>query len=316
MRRALNGLPRYIVTGQVAKHRLFQWLDASILPDDKLISVASADALHLGVLSSAVHVTWALAAGGLLEDRPVYSKSTCFETFPFPDLDSGLTPELAGRIRSLAEQIDSHRKTQQASHPDLTMTSMYNVLDKLRAGEALTSKEQSINSKGLLSVLRSLHDDLDAAVLAAYGWSDLTLPTDADELLSRLVDLNQRRSSEEAAGQVRWLRPDLQQHAQGGAQASLAGVTPEQEEEEGSASPTAAVPVVSRRAWPSGIPEQIKAVADVLGAGSRPMELEDIAGHFTARGRWRERLPTILETLEALGRVRRLGESSWGGPAL
>jgi hypothetical protein len=317
MRESLDGLPRYIVTGQVAKHRLFQWLDASILPDDKLISVASADALHLGVLSSAVHGLWALSAGGRLGvgNDPVYSKSTCFETFPFPDLDSGLTPELAERIRSLAEQIDSHRKTQQAAHPDLTMTSMYNVLDKLRAGEELTSKEQGINTKGLLSVLLTLHNDLDAAVLAAYGWSDLTLPADADELLSRLVDLNQRRASEEAAGQVRWLRPDLQQHAQGGAQASLTGVTPEQEEE-GSASPAAAPPVVIRRAWPSGIPEQIKAVADVLGAGSRPMELEDIAGHFTARGRWRERLPTILETLEALGRVRRLGESSWGGPAL
>jgi hypothetical protein len=64
MRRSLLGLPRYIVTGQVAKHRVFQWLDATILPDDKLIAVASADALHLGVLSSAVHAAWALTAGG------------------------------------------------------------------------------------------------------------------------------------------------------------------------------------------------------------------------------------------------------------
>ena len=45
MRESIQGLPRYIVTGQVAKHRVFQWLDASILPDDKLIAVASADAL-------------------------------------------------------------------------------------------------------------------------------------------------------------------------------------------------------------------------------------------------------------------------------
>src|SRR5690606_11188585 len=46
MRRSLEGLDRYIVTGQVAKHRAFQWLDPSILPDDKLIAIASGDALH------------------------------------------------------------------------------------------------------------------------------------------------------------------------------------------------------------------------------------------------------------------------------
>jgi hypothetical protein len=50
---------------------------------------------------------------------------------------------------------------------------MYNVLEKLRAGETLTAKERSIHEHGLVSVLRQLHDELDAAVLDAYGWSDL-----------------------------------------------------------------------------------------------------------------------------------------------
>ena len=45
-----------------------------------------------------------------MEDRPVYSKSTCFETFPFPDESTGLTSELRQKIASLAEQIDAHRK--------------------------------------------------------------------------------------------------------------------------------------------------------------------------------------------------------------
>ncbi len=59
-----------------------------------LIAIASADALHLGVLSSAVHVHWALAAGGRLGvgNDPRYNKSRCFETFPFPDEDTGRTP--------------------------------------------------------------------------------------------------------------------------------------------------------------------------------------------------------------------------------
>jgi hypothetical protein len=74
----------------------------------------------------------------------------------------------------------------------------------------------------MVSVLRSLHDELDAAVLAAYGWSDLGPVPWADEaaratwteaVLERLVALNARRAAEEAAGTIRWLRPDFQDPA-------------------------------------------------------------------------------------------------------
>ena len=98
---------------------------------------------------------------------------------------------------------------------------MYNVLEKLRHGEPLTAKDKLIHELGLVSVLKSLHDELDAAVLAAYGWSDLgaaladhahaeARAAAVDELLQRLVALNARRAAEEAAGHVRWLRPDFQ----------------------------------------------------------------------------------------------------------
>ncbi|MCX7225954.1 MAG: class I SAM-dependent DNA methyltransferase, partial [Burkholderiales bacterium] len=233
MRRSLLGLPRYIVTGQVAKHRVFQWLDASILPDDKLIAIASDNVTHLGVLSSQVHSLWALTAGGRLGvgNDPVYSKSTCFETFPFPSDDTGLTPALTERIGSLAEQLDAHRKTCLAAHPALTLTGLYNVLDKLRSGEALSDKDKAIHTQGLVGVLKSLHDELDAAVLAAYGWPDLALAANTttsantavntDTLLQRLVALNARRAQEEASGLVRWLRPAFQRGAALGEQTAL-----------------------------------------------------------------------------------------------
>ena len=59
---------------------------------------------------------------------PRYNKSRCFETFPFPNPDEAN----AKRIGDLAEQLDTHRKRQQEQHPGLTMTGMYNVLEKLR----------------------------------------------------------------------------------------------------------------------------------------------------------------------------------------
>jgi hypothetical protein len=57
LRLSVANLHRYIATGQVAKHRVFQFLEATILPDDKLIAIALDNAFHLGLLSSQVHVT-------------------------------------------------------------------------------------------------------------------------------------------------------------------------------------------------------------------------------------------------------------------
>ena len=212
-----------------------------------LVNIASDDAWILGVLSSRAHVTWALAAGGTLEDRPRYNKTRCFEPFPFP----AATAAQQARIRALGEQLDAHRKARQALHPELTLTGMYNVLEKLRALDrqactrtesgveppavqslasrpaqsgtepqrqrdsldclrldaaiptqrsaqhslpdgalALTPKERQIHELGLVTVLRELHDELDRAVLDAYGWPhDL----DGQGLLQRLVDLNAAR---------------------------------------------------------------------------------------------------------------------------
>lgn len=222
LRDMLVGLPRYIATVETAKHRFFVFLDASILPDNMLVNIALDDAYGLGVLSSRIHVCWALKAGGRLGvgNDPRYNKTRCFETFPFPAAsDSQKT-----RIRDLAEQLDGHRKRQQAQHPDLTMTGMYNVLEKLRAGEPLTGADRKIHEQGLVSVLKQLHDDLDAAVFAAYGWP-VTL-TDA-QLLEKLVALNAERAAEEARGEIRWLRPAYQCRDQQAKQAELdVGDTP------------------------------------------------------------------------------------------
>lgn len=307
LRRQIEGLPRYIATVETAKHRVFQFLDGAVLPDNKLVAIALQDGFHLGVLSSRVHGAWALAAGSWLGvgNDPVYVKSRCFEAFPFPDFDP--VGALTERIRTLAEQIDAHRKAQLSVHPDATLTVTYNVLEKLRSGEPLTDKENVIHERGLVGVLKSLHDELDAAVLEAYGWTDLTLPADIDKLLVRLVELNAQRAAEEATGTVRWLRPEFQRAGQGQQVAMESDSDAETPDDQ---APVQLARAALQRPWPTGVTEQIKAVADVMVAAGRSMDLEGVAEHFRGRGRWRDRLPMLLDTLVALGRVR-LAEGRW-----
>ncbi len=89
MNMALAKLPRFMVTPTVAKYRLFAWMHPPTLPDHQLIAVARDDDTTFGILHSRFHEIWALRMGTALEDRPRYTPSTTFETFPFP---TGLTP--------------------------------------------------------------------------------------------------------------------------------------------------------------------------------------------------------------------------------
>ncbi len=293
-RQTSAGLNRFISTPETSKHRVFVFLAGDILPDNRLTNFALEDAFFLGILASRIHVTWALANGGTLEDRPIYTKSRCFDPFPFPDA----TDAQRARIRGLAEELDGHRKRQQAQHPKLTLTDMYNVLEKLRAGEALSKAEKVTHEQGLVSVLRQLHDDLDAAVFDAYGWP--TTLSD-EEILARLVALNAERAAEEARGLVRWLRPEYQAPAD---RTSRFTTAPFEEEAPGAEAPPAARPLLP---WPDGLAEQAAAVRAALVALGRPVTPEEVAAAFDAAGTGAApagRVSEWLAALAALGQAR------------
>ncbi len=285
-RPALTGLRRFIATVETSKHRFFVFLDASILPDNMLVNIASSDAYVLGVLSSRIHVTWALAAGGRLGfgNDPRYNKSRCFEPFPFPDP----TEPQRERIRFLGEQLDAHRKRRQEAHPNLTMTEMYNVLVELRAGQPLNPTSQMIHDQGLVSVLRGIHDDLDRAVAEAYGWP-ADLPT--EEILFRIVELNAARAAEERAGKIRWLRPEFQKAA-----STQAGLAIDVEEEE--VQPARA----TRAPWPPSLPERVRAVRAYLEQMPSAVTPTALARNFKASRALD--VAAILETLVVLGQAK------------
>ena len=273
----------------------------------------------MAVLSSSVHLVFSRESGGNhgVGNDLTYNHTDCFEKFPFP-VDFNRLSAAA----SVAENLDTHRKRQQAAHPELTLTGMYNVLEKLRSGEPLTVEERVIHEQGLVSVLRQIHDELDAAVLDAYGWSDLLpllrvahgndAPTEGqtredakrafdEAVLERLVALNAERAAEEARGLVRWLRPDFQNPQSTPQQAEIETVDDVHETDD---VPAVATPAAKPQPWPKDAVAQVRAVADALSAAAAPLSIDDIAARFTARGPWKKRLPQLLDMLVAMGRAR------------
>jgi hypothetical protein len=295
MRRALAGLRRFIVTPYTAKHRPFIFVDGDTLPDAMAYAIASDDAFILGVLSSRAHVSWAFSSGGRLGvgNDPRYTSKTTFAPFPFPDCDESQR----ARIRELGEQLDAHRKRQQSQHPRLTVTEMYNVLAKLRAGESLDERERVTHEQGLVSVLRQLHDELDAAVFDAYGWSHAL--TD-EEILERLVRLNTERAAEERDGRVRYLRPSFQRPA-GATQAAL------------DAGELIAAPAAkqSKQPFPKTLPEQARAVRLALAAHTAAVTPAELARTFKGTRGLARTVEELLQTLASLGQAREVGDGRY-----
>lgn len=295
LRPALVNLPRYIATVETAKHRVFQFLDASILPDNMLIAIGLSDGFPLGVLSSRFHGIWALRAGGWLGvgNDPRYSKSRCFDPFPFPDA----TDTQKSAIGAIAEDLDAHRKRVLADHERLTLTGLYNVLERLRVGvkpDDLNDKERLIFDDGLVLILKELHERLDAIMAEAYGW-----PVDMseEEVLTCLVALNKERVKEEARGKVRWLRPDYQIPRFGSDKEKAEQL----EADLGEAS--AAVASGPKPAFPKDERDQTFAVHQALMTAEKPVEPATIAASFKQGRKCLDSVSAVIASLYRMGLV-------------
>jgi SAM-dependent methyltransferase len=298
LRPAMTRLSRYIATVETAKHRIFQFLDASILPDNMIVCVATQSAADLGILSSRFHVCWTLRSGGWLGvgNDPRYSKSRCFDPFPFPAATEAQRAEIA----RIAEALDRHRKDAQSRHPEITLTQMYNVLGKLRGGEALSADDKLIHDNALILILKELHDELDAAVAAAYGW-----PVDLaeDEVLARLVALNKERAAEEAKGFVRWLRPEYQ-IPRFGSDAEKKQLEAFEDVEQ---TPAAAKAIKPN--FPTDAVEQVAAVMAALAQREANASAAELARGFKQGKKCEARVAATLASLARTGFIATAGEA-------
>ena len=281
------GLERYICTPETAKHRIFVFLPQHVRADNMLVSFGLSDGFHLGVLSSRPHRAWAKATGAVLEDRPRYTKSACFDPFPFPDAEASMRAEIA----AVAEELHATRNAVQAEHPDLSLTAVYNGM--------ADGGSPDLERRGRLAILRELHARLDQLALQAYGWPESISRT---ELLAGLTQLNQHRRAEEASHHVRWLRPDYQarRYDRAGEAASrlqLARAAPEAE---------------PRPLFPRDRDEQSAAVLQALVTSGAPLQLEELLTAFrNGPPRMEAQIKAALAILVQYGHLARLPDGRY-----
>ena len=198
---ALGGLTRYVGTTLVSKHRVFAWFDVRVCPSNTVIVIARDDDTTFGILHSRFHEVWSLRLGTSLEDRPRYTPTTTFETFPFPD---GLTPntpaaDYADDPRAAAI-ADAAQRLVELRDRWLNPPECVEWLDEPVPGyptrpvprdEAAATALKTRTLTSLYNArptwLADAHAALDVAVATAYGW-----PVDIsdDDALAELLALN------------------------------------------------------------------------------------------------------------------------------
>lgn len=223
LRAATKALPRILVTPEVSKHRLWTWLETPVCADKNLVVVTRADDMTFGVLQSRMHTVWALRYGTSLEDRPRYTSSTTFRTFPFPQ---GLSPtdsagslaEVAGgalipralstavqehatRIAAAAVQLYSLRETWLNPEEwtlavrDAGQSGPARRLARPEFASALAARTLTSLYNAAPEWLKNAHRVLDLAVAQSYGWNDYTPEVTDEEILRRLLALNHQRGN-------------------------------------------------------------------------------------------------------------------------
>ena len=203
----LDSLTRYIATPRLAKHRLFVWLDARVCPDSQLIVIARDDDTTFGILHSRFHEAWSLRLGTSLEDRPRYTPTTTFKTFPFP---KGLSPDIPAADYEndphAAAIAEAARHLVELRNRWLNPPEWVEWADEPVPGypkrpvprdEAASKELKKRTLTNLYNArprwLADAHAALDAAVAAAYGWPE---DISDDDALRELLALNITRTGE------------------------------------------------------------------------------------------------------------------------
>ena len=174
------------------------------MPDSAVVAIARSDDTTFGILHSRFHELWALRLGTSLEDRPRYTPTTCFETFPFP---SGLAPNIpaadyadhprAQAIADAARRLNELRENwlnppQWVDRvPEVVPGYPDRIIPKPEHAAELKKRTLTNLYNQRPAWLDHAHRTLDEAVAAAYGWpADLS----DDEVLRRLLALNRERT--------------------------------------------------------------------------------------------------------------------------
>ncbi len=199
LRDRIDACNRVIVCANTSKHWAPRFGARTTIPDSSTTCFARSDAYFFGIVQSSVHELWAKARGTQLEDRPRYTPTTCFETFPLPwspgcepsgdplheaistgasELDTQRErwlnpPEWVKPIEDKIDRFDTFDDVAEVSGEEARRLIRQSAIDAACAADKRLKKRTLTNLYNERPAwLAMAHEKLDRAVIAAYASVD------------------------------------------------------------------------------------------------------------------------------------------------
>ena len=154
LRAAICVLPRVLVRARVSSTHGFVFAPSTLIGSEQVVFFAFDASSYFCFLQSTFHEAWVVAYASTLGAGTRYTPSDCFETFPLPLSTASLDV--------IGERYHEHRRSIMLA-TSLGLTKTYNRF------------HNPADRSPDIQTLRDLHVEMDLAVAAAYGWSDLRL---------------------------------------------------------------------------------------------------------------------------------------------
>jgi hypothetical protein len=158
-------IPRFLATARVSKHTVFSFVPTAWTPSEQVVVFPLSTFTAFAVLQSRVHRTWVVFQASHMGEGLRYSATDCFAPFPFPMTDPNV---VIAELESLGAVLYEARSVAMRSR-QIGLTRLYNALLDVQDGSAD------------LAALRDLHEKVDQAVLRAYTWDGLHVPSFAGD---------------------------------------------------------------------------------------------------------------------------------------
>lgn len=137
------------------------YFDSSFVPSNGTRVVYGAKPWLFGLISSRMHIVWVKAVAGRLKMDMQYSNTLCYNTFPFPEINTKQKENLNLYVFAVLDE--------RAKHPSKTMAQLYDP-DKMPIG------------------LKQAHEELDEAIEKCYRLQPFKSDTERLEYLFKLYE--------------------------------------------------------------------------------------------------------------------------------
>jgi hypothetical protein len=199
MKAAIANLRGRYITGSRTQRWpfVFCFMSSAALPGDKMQVFAFDDDYSFGVLQALPQVLWYQAKAARLKNEQDYNYSaeSVFDTFPWPQFEAGSSRRESAQTSAAAQVAARSPEDRSGFMPAATITKINTVAAAARELRRVRAEALPKLKGGLRALYRTLelpganplkdaHAALDAAVLAAYGFSA------KKDLLAQLLELN------------------------------------------------------------------------------------------------------------------------------